>query len=375
MMKVNIPFNKPFQSGEELKAIEKAISKGDLSGNGYFTHLCESFLENFTSSPRVLLTPSCTDALELAALLIGIKEGDEVIMSSFNFVSAANAFVLRGARITFVDIRPDTMNIDENLIEAAITPRTKAIVAMHYAGVGCEMKRIMEIAEKHQLYVIEDAAHCINAYYDARHLGSMGHLGTISFHSTKNIHCGEGGALVINDKRLIERAEVIREKGTNRKQFERKKVERYSWIDIGSSFLLGELSAAYLYSQLQSIAIVTAARKRQWLEYFDLFEMLGDKVENPILLNNGNYHIFYLKCKDYYQRKLLIEFLKRRGIQALFHYVPLHTSIGGKKYGVFIGEDNFTTIESERLLRLPLFYGFNGTSMVYEIMEAFYRES
>lgn len=369
-----IPFNKPFQTGLEKVEVEKAILLGDLSGNGFFTKRCESILEDLTQSSKVLLTPSCTDALELAALLIEIEEGDEVIMASFNFVSAANAFVLRGAKIIFVDIRPDTLNIDENLIEAAITPRTRAIVAMHYAGVACEMQSIMAIAEKYGIYVVEDAAHCIDAYYNNYHLGSIGHFGTISFHSTKNIHCGEGGALLVNDKSFVERAEVIREKGTNRSQFERKEVEYYSWADLGSSFLMGELSAAYLFSQLQHLRNATNAREIKWLEYSALFENLREKVQLPVVspTRNSNYHIFYLKCENSDQRRLLIAYLKANGIQALFHYIPLHSSVGGKKYGFFWGEDNFTTTESERLLRLPLFNGFDETALVYESVKSFF---
>lgn len=369
-----IPFNKPFLSGKELKYITEAIQDRDLSGNGRFTRACEAFLEELTSSPKILMAPSCTAALEMAAILLEIKEGDEVIMSSFNFVSAANAFVLRGAKIIFVDIRPDTMNIDENLIEQAITSRTKAIVTTHYAGVACNMDKIMAIARHYQLFVIEDAAHCIDAYYDNNHLGSIGNLGALSFHSTKNIHCGEGGALLINDQKLIEKAEVIQEKGTNRKQFKDGKVSKYSWIDIGSSFLLSELNTAFLFAQLQNLKKVTEDRRETYQAYYDrLNGFAGVQVTSQGEECQSNGHISHIKCKDFKERSELIYYLSKNGISACFHYIPLHSAKAGLKHGLFKGKDRFTTIESERILRLPSYFGFNQLNKVCTAIEKFYR--
>jgi dTDP-4-amino-4,6-dideoxygalactose transaminase len=352
-----IPFNIPYISGKEEIFIGEAIQGKNLAGDGYFTKKCQQFLENFTKSPNVLLTTSCTHALELSALLCDIQPGDEVIMSSFTFVSSANAFVLRGAKIVFVDIRPDTMNIDERLIEDAITSKTKAILAMHYAGVACAMNEIMAIAKEHQLFVIEDAAQCIDAYYDQKHLGAIGHLGTFSFHSTKNIHCGEGGALLVNDKKLIERAEIIREKGTNRKSFLRGEVDKYSWVDIGSSYLMSELNAAFLYSQLQDVKEVTKKRLQLLKHYQTIikeFYLENDFEVTDHCISNG--HIVYIKLKDKSSRNALIQYLEKENIISTFHYVPLHTSVYGKKGGRFCGEDVFTTRESNRLLRLPIYY-------------------
>lgn len=368
-----ILFNKPYLTGNELNYISEAIQNRDLSGNGRFTRACEAFLEDLTSSPKTLMTPSCTAALEMAAILLEIKEGDEIIMSSFNFVSAANAFVLRGAKIIFVDIRPDTMNIDENLIEQAITSRTKAIVTTHYAGVACNMDKIMAIARHFQLFVIEDAAHCIDAYYHNNHLGSIGDLGTVSFHSTKNIHCGEGGALLINDHKLIEKAEIIQEKGTDRKQFQDGKVSKYSWIDIGSSFLLGELNAAFLFAQLHNLKKVTEERRELYQAYYDkLNGFVGIQVTNQGEEYPSNGHIFHLKCKNFQERSELIYYLSKNGISACFHYIPLHTAKAGLKHGLFKGKDKFTTIESERILRLPIYYGFNQLNRVCTAIEKFY---
>ena len=371
---MEIPFNKPYYSAKELAYIQKAIEYGDLSGNGYYTRACETFLKQLTGSAAVLLTPSCTAALEMAALLIDINEGDEVIMSSFNFVSAANAFALRGARIVFVDVRPDTMNIDENLIENAITPRTKAIVATHYGGVACEMTRIMAIAEQNHIYVIEDAAHCMDAYYNDRHLGAIGHFGTLSFHSTKNIHCGEGGALLINDERFVVNAEIIQEKGTNRRQFINNKIDKYTWVSIGSSFLLSELNAAFLYAQLQDLGKVTAYRRKLCQDYSNELEVL--EMINYFGYPSGcmpNGHLFYVKCEDEFERGQLIRHLNSKGIQAFFHYIPLHTSKAGRLYSEFRGEDRYTTKESMRLLRFPCFYGFKQVKEVCSVVSSFYK--
>lgn len=354
-----IPFNKPFIGGEEIKYIEKAIAHGNLSGDGYFTEQCSRFLQSFINCPSVLLTPSCTHALELAALLIDVQPGDEVVMSAFTFVSSANAFVLRGAKIVFVDIRPDTMNIDEMLIESAITAKTKAIVVMHYGGVACEMDEIMAIATKYNLIVIEDSAHCIDTYYKEKHLGSIGHLGALSFHSTKNIHCGEGGALLINDRQFIDRAEIIREKGTNRKSFLRNMIPKYSWVDIGSSYLQSELNSAFLYAQLNKLEFVSKRRRSIWNQYLNSFldKELNEHFEIPKIPMNcfHNGHIFYLKCQDHEERQDLINSLITKGIYTAFHYVPLHSSKFGKVHGRFSGQDNYTSVESNRLLRLPIY--------------------
>jgi len=351
-----IPFNIPYISGDEEKYIKEAIRSKNLAGDGYFTKECQSFLASFTKADSVLLTSSCTHALELSALLCNIQPGDEVIMSSFTFVSSANAFVLRGAKIIFVDVHPDTMNINENLIEAAITKATKAILVMHYAGVACEMDKIMAIAEKHHLFVIEDAAQCIDSYYHKKHLGSIGHLGAFSFHSTKNIHCGEGGALLINDERLVKRAEIIREKGTNRKSFIRGEVDKYSWVDIGSSYLMSELNAAFLYAQLLKIRLITEKRKIVWDTYQDLFSLypFDYKITIPDHCDH-NAHIYHFKCKNKDDRKQKVKNLLDQKIYASFHYIPLHSSPAGKKYGIFNGNDNHTTKESEKLLRLPIY--------------------
>lgn len=365
-----IPFNVPFISGEEEKYIKEAIRSKNLAGDGYFTKECQSFLGSFTKSDDVLLTSSCTHALELSALLCDIQVGDEVIMSSFTFVSSANAFVLRGAKIVFVDIHPDTMNINENLIEAAITQHTKAILVMHYAGVACAMKKIMTIAQKHGLFVIEDAAQCIDSYYHKKHLGTIGHLGAFSFHSTKNIHCGEGGALLINDERLVKRAEIIREKGTNRKSFIRGEVDKYSWVDIGSSYLMSELNAAFLYAQLQQATIVTKKRLAFWKTYNNNL-----KETKPKKIGDGfqhNAHLYFIKCKNIKERSKLITFLKKRKISTVFHYVPLHSSKKGIETGRFNGDDLFTTKESERLLRLPLYYDLEDIELVIKSLNEFY---
>lgn len=358
-----IPFNIPLVTGKEKAYLAEALMNLKFSGDGTFTKKCNAWLEERVGCSKALLTTSCTHALEMAALLINTRPGDEVIMPSFTFVSTANPFVLRGAKIKFVDIRPDTMNINESLIEAAITYKTKAIVLVHYAGVGCEMDVIMDIAHKYKLWVIEDAAQCIMAKYKGRPLGSIGHFGCISFHDTKNIHCGEGGALLINDKSMWRRAEIMREKGTNRAAFLRGEVDKYTWVDQGSSYLPSELNAAFLFAQLEEAEKVVSQRRSLWDVYYRLMEPFSEKglIEHSTVpehcFHNG--HIFYIKLKDINHRQEVIDHLKSKGVYTAFHYVPLHSAKAGKIYGVFVGEDQYTTRESERLLRLPLYYGLN----------------
>ena len=356
-----IPFNKPPVTGDEEQFVAEAIRNEKLSGDGPFTQKCHRWFEERLGCEKALLTPSCTHALEMAALLIDIRPGDEVIMPSYTFVSTANAFVLRGAKIVFVDIRPDTMNIDESLIEEAITEKTKAIVPVHYAGVGCEMDTIMQIAERHGLYVIEDAAQGMMATYKGKPLGTIGHLGAYSFHETKNYTSGgEGGLLIVNDERFAERAEIIREKGTNRSQFFRGMVDKYSWVDVGSSYLPCELQAAYLWGQLQKAEEINEKRLEIWRTYFNALKPLEDKryIQLPQIPPHceHNAHMFYIKADSLQTRTELIEHLKKEGIQTAFHYVPLHSSPAGMKFGYFHGTDRFTTSESERLLRLPMFF-------------------
>ncbi|MBK9041898.1 MAG: dTDP-4-amino-4,6-dideoxygalactose transaminase [Saprospiraceae bacterium] len=360
--KKNIPFHIPLVTGSESEHVNAAIRNKYLGAGGDFTKKCSSFLEDFTGCKKVIMTTSCTDALEMAAILADIKEGDEVIMASFNFVSAANAFVMRGAKICFVDIDQMNMNIDAKLIEAAISPRTKVIVAMHYSGVPCEMDTIMGLAEKYNLLVVEDAAHCIGAFYKDRHLGSIGHLGAISFHETKNIQCGEGGALMINDERLIQRALIIRDKGTNRSDFNKGIVKKYTWVDIGSSFGLSELNAAFLFGQLLQIQERNQFRIDLCKQYKAFF---SDFKKHEIPEDPGNGHIFYVKFDSVEKRDRMIDHLKTFHIEAVSHYEPLHQSVAGKKYGYFSGEDNFTTKCSKTLLRLPLHQDINNEDILY----------
>lgn len=367
-----IPFNVPLQSGKGVEYINHIIlTKGKLCGDGDYTNKCQQWIENRTKTSKALLTTSCTHALEMAAILADIKPGDEVIAPSYTFVSTVNAFVLRGAKIVFVDIRPDTMNIDENLIEDAITEKTKAIVPVHYAGVACEMDKIMDIARRYNLYVIEDAAQAVMATYKGQALGTIGDMGCYSFHETKNYTMGEGGAILIQNKDFIERAEIVREKGTNRSKFFRGQVDKYSWVDIGSSYLPSELNAAYLYAQLEEAETINNDRLKTWITYYN--ELKGLEVEGLIELPyfpdhcTHNAHMFYIKCKDLQERTDLINYLKMNSISAVFHYVPLHSSEAGMKYGRFHGEDRFTTTESDRLVRLPLFYGLNEDKVYYVI--------
>lgn len=356
-----IPFNKPPVVGTELTYMKQAMESGKLCGDGGFTKRCEEWMEKRFDCPKVQLTPSCTASLEMAAILINIKPGDEVIMPSFTFVSTSNAFVLRGATIVFVDVRPDTMNMDETKIEAAITERTRAIVPVHYAGVACEMDTIMAIAKKHNLFVIEDAAQGVMSTYKGRALGTIGHIGCYSFHETKNYSSGgEGGATLVNDKSLINRAEVIREKGTNRSQFFRGQVDKYTWRDIGSSYLLSDLQAAYLWAQLEEAEKINDRRLLLWQRYYEALSPLAQegKLALPIVPEGvvHNAHMFYIKLKDVEERTAFNEYMKSNGVLTVFHYVALHTSPAGEEFGRFHGEDRYTTSESDRLVRLPMFY-------------------
>jgi dTDP-4-amino-4,6-dideoxygalactose transaminase len=373
-----IKFNIPRIIGSEIDFLSKTIESSFFCGDGPVTKSCNSLLQSITKSNKVLLTTSCTHALEMASILIDCKPGDEIIMPSFTFVSTANPFALRGAKIVFVDIRPDTMNIDEKKIEAAITNKTKAIVPVHYAGVACEMDSIMEIAKKHNLIVIEDAAQGIDARYKGKSLGSIGHIGVLSFHETKNIHCGEGGAILINDKKYIERAEIIREKGTDRSKFLRGQIDKYSWVDIGSSYLPSELNAAFLIAQLKNMEQTTKRRLQIWKTYLDGFKSLVDKkvIEIQFVPDTceHNAHMFYIKVKDIEQRQEMITHLKTNNIQAVFHYIPLHSAPYGSKIGTFKGKDLYTTKESERILRLPMFYELTDeqvNSIIYQIHRFF----
>ena len=357
-----IDFNRPPFTGNEEKYLIQAMKSLKISGDGPFTERCHRWFEEKLPAKKVLLTTSCTHALEMTAILIDIQPGDEVIMPSYTFVSTANAYALRGAKIVFVDIRPDTMNIDETLIEAAITEKTKAIVPVHYAGVACEMDTIMDIAARHKLFVIEDAAQGMMSSYKGKALGTIGHFGTFSFHETKNYTSGgEGGLLIINDEMFISQAEIIREKGTNRSQFFRGMVDKYSWVEIGSSYLMNDLSAAYLWGQLDIASEINDERVKHWKVYQKGLAKLSEKgfVTLPTVPEScvHNAHMFYIKVKNLSERTNLIEYLKSNGIYAVFHYVPLHSAPAGIKFGRFEGEDSYTTIESERLIRLPLYYG------------------
>lgn len=375
-----IDFNVPPYVGDELEYIKTAINNHKICGDGEFTKKCSSWMETKTGASKVLLTTSCTHATEMAALLCDIKPGDEVIMPSYTFVSTADAFVLRGAKAVFVDIRPDTMNIDENLIEAAITERTKAIVPVHYAGVACEMDTIMSIAKKHNLYVVEDAAQGMMSTYKGKALGSIGDYGCFSFHETKNYSMGEGGALLIKDESNIEKAEIIREKGTNRSKFYRGQIDKYTWIDAGSSYLPSELNAAYLYAQLENAEKIYDNRMDTWNRYYSELKDLAEAgvIELPYIPEDcvHNAHMFYIKTKDLEERTQFIDYMNQKGIKCVFHYIPLHTAPAGKKYGIFCGEDKYTTAESERLVRLPLYYGMKEEDLVYVIdaVKAFYKK-
>ena len=366
-----INFNEPTLTGKELDYIKDAVTvEHMLCGDGKYTRKCDKWIEENTGVSKAMLTTSCTHALEIAAMLCDINEGDEVIMPSFTFCSTADAFVLRGAKIVFVDIRPDTMNINEDLIEDAITDKTKVIVPVHYAGVGCEMDRIMEIASKFNLRVVEDAAQGVKASYKGKALGSIGDYGCFSFHETKNYCMGEGGAILLCDPDMIEKAEIIREKGTNRSKFFRGQIDKYTWVDKGSSYLPSELNAAYLWAQLEVADEILNDRMNKWNLYWNLLsssDVLKDRIELPFIPDycKHNAHMFYIKTKDLDERTRLIAYLREKDINAVFHYVPLHSAVAGLKYGRFCGEDAYTTRESERLLRLPLHYNLENGDIEY----------
>ncbi len=376
-----ISFNVPPIVGKEMEYIEEAIRSHKICGDGAFTRKCSEWLEETTGTEKALLTTSCTHATELAAILTDIEPGDEVIMPSYTFVSTADAFVLRGAKVVFVDIRPDTMNIDENLIENAITERTKAIVPVHYAGVSCEMDKICEIAEKYNLYVIEDAAQGMMSFYKGKALGTIGDFGCYSFHETKNYSMGEGGALLIKNKEDIEKAEIVREKGTNRSKFFRGQIDKYTWVDAGSSYLPSELNAAYLWAQMEVADKILNNRMNTWNLYYNKLKPLENKgiLELPQIPKEckHNAHMFYIKVFDLSERTSLINYLKEKNISAVFHYIPLHSSPAGLKFGKFVGEDKYTTTESERLLRLPLYYGLEETKVDYiaDSIQHFYTKA
>lgn len=363
-----IPFNKPPYTGDEEQYVLDSIKGSKLSGDGPYSQKCHAWFEQNLPCRKALLTTSCTHSLELAAMLIGIKSGDEVIMPSYTFVSTANAFVLRGATIVFVDIRPDTQNIDESLIEQAITSRTKAIVPVHYAGVACEMDVIMDIARRHSLFVIEDAAQGMMSTYKGRALGTIGHIGAYSFHETKNYSSGgEGGLLIVNEESLVARSEILREKGTNRSQFFRGMVDKYSWVDIGSSYLLNDLSAAFLWGQLNNANKINNRRLEIFSTYQEGLKGVVDArlISTPSIPDecNTNGHMFYLRLKDIDQRTRFIDYLKSNGIMAVFHYIPLHDSVAGGNYGRFNGKDQYTSVVSNTLVRLPMFYNLDDLSV------------
>lgn len=363
-----IPFNLPPVLGAEVEYLKKAINKQKLCGDGFFSKQCQTWFEENFDCLKTLMMPSCTHALELAAMLINIQPGDEVIMPSFTFVSTANPFVLRGAKIVFVDIRKDTLNIDETKISNAITKKTKAIVPVHYAGVACEMDAIMEIAAKHNLYVIEDAAQCVMSSYKGRKLGTIGHMGAYSFHETKNYTSGgEGGLLLINDERFINRAEIIREKGTNRSNFLRGQVDKYTWVDIGSSYLPSELQSAYLMSQIENAHVINKRRLEIWDIYYSELKYLeeSDRIKLPIIPENciHNAHMFHIRLINQFERDNFIDYMKGKGISTPFHYVPLHTSPASCNFSKFHGEDLNTTNESSKLVRLPIFFNLTDIDL------------
>jgi len=375
-----IRFNVPPYVGKETEYMKAAIDSHKICGDGEFTKRCNAWIEEHTGTAKALLTTSGTQALEMAALLSDIQPGDEVILPSYTFVSTANAFVLRGAKLVFVDIRPDTMNIDEKLIEDAITDKTRAIVPVHYAGVGCEMDTIMDIAKRHNLVVVEDAAQGVNAFYKGRALGSIGDYGCFSFHETKNYSMGEGGAILINWPEQIEDAEIIREKGTDRSRFFRGQVDKYTWVNIGSSFLPSDINAAYLMAQLEMADEINENRLQSWTRYNEGLQDLAQEgvIELPYIPKEcaHNAHMFYIKTKDMEERKALISYLKERDIAAVFHYVPLHSAPAGLRFGRFHGEDRYTTKESERLLRLPMYYNLSESDQqkVIDAVHGFYHK-
>lgn len=376
-----VHFNIPPFTGRELDYIQQAVRLGKISGDGTFTRQCSRWMEEQFQIAHVLLTTSCTHALEMAAILAGIQPGDEVILPSYTFVSTADAFVQRGAKLVFVDIRPDTLNIDERLLEDAVTEKTKAIVPVHYAGIACAMDEIMDIAKRHGLKVIEDAAQGVNAFYKGKALGTIGDFGCYSFHETKNYSMGEGGALLFPSDDDMEAAEILREKGTNRSKFFRGEIDKYTWVDYGSSYLPSDINAAYLWAQLECAEEILEDRLSSFSFYHESLKELESKgyIERPFIpaYASGNGHMYYIKVKDLDTRTRLITFLKERGIHTVFHYVPLHSAPAGKRFGRFFGEDRYTTAESERLLRLPMYYGLTRQDQesVIDGLEEFFRKT
>ncbi|MBR2760795.1 MAG: dTDP-4-amino-4,6-dideoxygalactose transaminase [Solobacterium sp.] len=374
-----IGFNIPPRAGKELEYIAQAVGSGMICGDGPFTHRCSEWMERRFDARRVLLTTSGTTALDMAMVLAGIEPGDEVILPSFTFSSTATAPVMRGAVCVFTDIRPDTNNIDETKIEDAVTEKTKAIIVMHYAGVSCNMEAIMDIARRHNLLVIEDAAQGVMAKYHDKYLGTIGDFGCYSFHETKNYSMGEGGAIVINRPDAVERAEIIREKGTNRARFYRGQVDKYTWVDLGDSYLPSELNAAYLYAQLEKADEINDNRLASWKRYYEAFEDLKGRIDLPVIPEGctHNAHMFYLKLRDLEDRTRFISYLKGKGVQAVFHYIPLHSSPAGLRFGRFHGEDVYTTKESERLVRLPMYYNMDPEDQqtVIAAVRGFFEEN
>ncbi|MFR8645881.1 dTDP-4-amino-4,6-dideoxygalactose transaminase [Roseburia faecis] len=374
-----ISFNVPPYCGNEKEYVGQAIDNHKICGDGEFTKKCSKWIEEKTGTEKALLTTSCTHATEMAALLCDIQPGDEIIMPSYTFVSTADAFVLRGAKVVFVDIRPDTMNIDETKIEAAITKKTKAIVPVHYAGVACEMDTIMDIARRYNLLVIEDAAQAVMSTYKGKALGTIGDYGCYSFHETKNYSMGEGGALLIKNADMVEYAEVLREKGTNRSKFFRGQIDKYTWVNYGSSYLPSELNAAYLWAELEMADEINKNRLQSWNHYYNGLQELAEKgnIELPVVPEGcvHNAHMFYIKAKDLEERTRLIAYMKENGIGCVFHYIPLHSAPAGRKFGRFHGEDQYTTKESERLMRLPMYYGLKPEDVekVIETIKNFYK--
>jgi dTDP-4-amino-4,6-dideoxygalactose transaminase len=374
-----IPFNRPYVVGDELAAVARSVADGSIGGDGPFTRECQELMERAFGATRVLLTTSCTSALEMAALLCDIEPGDEVILPSYTFVSTANAFLLRGATLRFVDVRPDTLNLDERLVSRAVTARTKVIVPVHYASIGCEMTVIGELARTHGLHVVEDAAQAVNATYRGAYLGTLGALGAYSFHSSKNFSCGEGGALVINDASLTERAEIIREKGTNRSRFFRGQVDKYTWVDKGSSYVPADILAAYLLTQLQHMSQITTQRRRVWERYLAALQPLAARglLALPTIPAHcsSNYHMFYALTDNLATRTALLDALKAAGILAVFHYVPLHTAPVGQSLGYGLGTLPVTESISDRLLRLPLYPALTDAEIdeVVRAIYSFYR--
>ena len=369
-----INFNVPPFVGKEFQYMQEAVDSKKICGDGAFTKKCNAWIENRFGAKKAMLTTSGSSALDMAAFLCGLKPGDEVILPSFTFSSTANAFVLAGARLVFVDIRPDTMNIDETKIEAAITPKTKAIAPVHYAGVACEMDTIMDIARRHHLMVVEDAAQGIMSEYKGKALGTIGDFGCFSFHETKNYSMGEGGAILINNEKYIERAEILREKGTNRSQFFRGQVAKYNWVDFGDSYLPSDLNAAYLWAQLEIADEINANRLSSWKRYYQAFKPLADqgRIQIPVIPKDvvHNAHMFYIKLKDLADRTAFIDYMRANDIGCVFHYVPLHSAPAGLRFGRFNGEDRYTTAESDRLVRLPMYYGLTDADLNTVIFHA-----